>query len=123
MAAAHQGAAANGASVGPIMTERQRGLLRRLREEAPTLYGEAERALTGLPVGCSARVRLPVKFTDVSWAQSFDGPAILVTRTPRGLEYVEQGMQLYRKGWTRPRPRLLPMDRLRMRMVKEWDIS
>lgn len=106
------------------MTERQRALHRRLREEAPTLYQEVSRELASLPVGTSARVRLPARVEQVSWAQDFEGPAVLVTRTPRGLEYVEQGMQYFRKGWTRPRPRLLPMEgRIMMRFLKEWDLS
>ena len=102
------------------MTERQRSFHRRLREEAPELYRLVERELAGRPIGTSARVRIPTQFTDASWAQDFDGPAVLVTRTGRGLEYVEQGMQYHRKGWTRPRPRLLPMVR---RERKEWDLS
>ena len=105
------------------MTDRQRALHRRLREEMPELYQEVSRELAGYPIGHSARVRIPARFEQASWAQDFDGPAVLVTKTPRGLEYVEQGMQYCRKGWTRPRPRLLPMDRLRMRFVKEFDLS
>ena|SRR3990167_218730 len=105
------------------MTGRQRALHARLREEAPAVYQAASQALAGHPIGTTARVRIPARFEQASWAQDFDGPALLVTRTPRGLEYVEQGMQYFRKGWTRPRPRLLPMDRIRMRYVKEWDIS
>ena len=84
------------------MTERQRALHRRLREAAPAVYQDASQALAGHPIGTTARVRIPARF-------ALDGPAVLVTRTPRGLEYVEQRMQYHRKGWTRPRPRLLPM--------------
>ena len=91
------------------MTKRQRALHLRLREESPSLYQAVQRELAGLPVGTSARVRIPARFEMVSWAQGFDVTAVLVVSTPRGLEYVEDGMQYYRKGWTRPRPRLLPM--------------
>ena len=94
------------------MTPRQRRLHQRVREEAPHLYAAAEKELSTLPVGCSVRIRFPTRFTDrftdVSWVQDVWGPAIIVTKTDRGLEYVEGGL-FYRKGWTRPRPRLLPM--------------
>ena len=89
------------------MTKRQRALHLRLREESPSLYQAVQRELAGLPVGTSARVRIPARFEMGRLA--FDGPTVLVSSTPRGLEYVEDGMQYYRKGWTRPRPRLLPM--------------
>lgn len=89
------------------MTERQRKLHQRLREEAPTLYAEVEKALANLPIGYSARIRIPHRFEDVSWAQDIWTPGFVATKTPRGIEYVEDGA-FYRKGWTRPRPRLLP---------------
>ena len=90
------------------MTARQRRLHQRLREDAPLLYAEAEKELSTLPVGCSVVLRLAQRFEAVSWVQSTIGPAIVATKTARGIEYVEDG-PFYRKGWTRPRPRLLPM--------------
>lgn len=93
------------------MTNRQRALHQRLREEAPALYALAAQELSRLPIGCTVRVRLPARFEHQSWVQDFWGPAILVTKTDRGLEYVEAPL-FHRKGWTRPRPRLLPRDRV-----------
>ena len=90
------------------MTSRQRRLHQRLREEAPSLYPEVEKALATVPVGYSAKIRLPTRFEDISWFQDPFGPAFIATKTNRGIEYVEDFVPT-RKGWTRPRPRLLPM--------------
>lgn len=90
------------------MTDRQRRLHQRLREEAPHLYAEVAKALSDLPLGCSARIRIPHRFEDASWAQDMWTPGFVATKTDRGIEYVEDGA-FYRKAWTRPRPRLLPM--------------
>ena len=90
------------------MTDRQRALHRRLREEMPELYQDVSGDLSVMPLGTTVRVRLPQVFHPRPLAEIFTGSAILVTRTPRGLEYVDDGAY-YRKGWTRPRPRLLPM--------------
>lgn len=91
------------------MTDRQRQFHQRLRDEAPQLYPEVERELSAAPLGCSVRIRIPPRITAASWAQDFWGPAFVATKTNRGIEYVEDSTFYHRKGWTRPRPRLLPM--------------
>ena len=90
------------------MTARQLRLHQRLREEVPRLYPEVAKELSNLPLGYSVRIRIPHRFEDVSWAQDMWTPGFVATKTDRGIEYVEDGA-FYRKGWTRPRPRLLPM--------------
>ena len=90
------------------MTARQRALHRRLQASAPWHHTAATHALADRAVGHSVAMRLPASFElDVStWNPIVTGQTILVTKTPRGLEYVEQ--VLHRKGWAAPRPRLLP---------------
>ena len=90
------------------MTDRQRRLHQRLREEAPRLYAEVVRELAAAPLGCSVRIRIPPRFEAVSWVSGLVGSGVIATKTDRGIEYVEDGA-FYRKGWSRPRPRLLPM--------------
>lgn len=90
------------------MTKRQRALHRRLREEAPALYELAVQELSRLPVGCSVMLRLSPRF-EPNRALDLCGPSIVVTKTERGLEYVESVP--LRKGWVRPRPRLMPRQK------------
>jgi len=84
------------------MTDRQRRFHQQLRE-CPYLHGDVEQALSALPVGTSVHIRLPRRFEAPSVT-----PALIATKTPRGIEYVED-RAFHRKGWTAPRPRLLPM--------------
>ena len=90
------------------MTKRQRLLHDRLRQEAPQLYQEAEKSLASLPIGCSARIRIPMQFQIGSVMPLSWSIVLIVTKTPRGLEYIEETPG-WQKGWAAPRPRLLPM--------------
>jgi hypothetical protein len=88
------------------MTANQRRFHEKLRSLSATLVPHVTKELADRPVGFSVVVRLPV---DWSTARSSAEGSVMVTKTPRGYEYVQ--LVYPSKRITAPRPRLLPGQR------------